>query len=1533
MTPPTIKHLIASIILVVALCSLFIFTSTPTSPPPSSPTHRTPHQESVSTSASLPLIDQTPSSLKIHSSNHSENKIQPFNQWLDSIRNKENLEPNTIRQGVALAKARRPIMLSLMKEAPEEALLHAINWADYKALPDEVKHLVETPFSQRGDYLVLPNCSGHGSPPSYEVALTESQYQFTAFGRRKNISTKENTPLQGIHLDGLAVVRSAPLQRLTPEETSAVKDDFPIANRDITRGFSSGKKITTPPIVALGGGKLFYFSSEDELNTTNKKLEKLDELPGPHSGAQVIFLEATGDDNTGAALNWQTLESTAALEASSWTETKKKIFYIRVDFSDNTGESTSQATLANVLNTSVSDTIRDMSYGKTWIDADVSSMVVRLPSPTTTYLPSNNSLLLDDAKAAFNALNTDINLSDYDIVAVHFKSIDMQSGGMTYAGLASVGGGSQWIQGTTSTRVITHELGHNYGVSHAKFWETSDGSVVGAGTTVEYGNTFDIMGSGPAPEGHFHPQAKQKLSWLEAADWTDVSEAGSGTYRLYRGDNKDTTGVRGLRINKNNLNDYYWVGYRRGITENPYLQGSIVLNWEKSGTSWLVDTTPGSPAGKDDSGVIIGRTYSDTTADVHITPIAQGGTSPNQWIDVTVNLGPFPDNTPPTASLIGPTTGDARTVLTFSASANDANDDELAYSWNFGDGAVVNNTSSVSHQWRVGGSYPVTVTVTDMKGGSVTKSLNITVNDPLTQWTIGNVGFTASMQEANYLNGRYILTGNQYAYFSIDGTSWTRSYLNINFNAGGIAYGNGIYVITGYDWINSAWAATAYYSTDGKYWSHATLPTLDRMNDVVWGNDRFVAVGDNGATMYSLDGITWTEGNIIGTASMDAISFANGEFLAVGDNEVHASSDGVSWVDRSANTGLASWHNLKDITYANGQFLAGGWYSGILYSTDQGTHWQAATMPSGVSYDIEAITVQNGAYVALADRRSDGAAVMLVSSDGRSWEENYPSTLEVSNTLTFGNGVFFSTQGSAGHTQFSDSFFPSNQSPTTTISGNSSANARELVTFTSTASDPDGDTLIRIWDFQDGTPLVTGSSTSHSFPTGGTYTVKLSVTDSKGGVATDTLVVTVNEPLNTWTQRSSGTTATLNDITLGAGKLVTVGSNGTYRVSTDAITWTGGSLSGNVYFRGITYDGSQFIAVGQDYDFSVGVIYTSPDGSTWTSRHRGGNMLKDIAYGNGIYITSGDSGTILRSTDAITWSSMVSGVTTNLQGVSFGENGFVIVGASSNSTEGTTLTSSNGLTWTNTSAGLGTSQGFFHIEFAHDRFLASGFYTRLRHSTDGGATFQTLQTGDNYRTPGMAYGNGVYLATGTNQSDSNSDINLLSTDGEKWIPLTTPSQENRNAATFFQNTFITVGEAGNIWQSDPITPPTGWQTWQAEQFPSYPANSGAYDDYDGDGIPNLLEYITGSDAKSPTSFTLPTLAEESGYMTMTVHKAPGVNGFNLAIEASDDLKTWNSTSLTVLIDNASMLKVRVKTLTSDPNLKNLFLRASATTTQ
>ncbi|MCP5536312.1 MAG: PKD domain-containing protein [Akkermansiaceae bacterium] len=1471
--------------------------------------------------------------------------IKGFKAWLDTTRGQNERDAytgDTIRQGVELAMQRKSAMLSLMQNAPEQALAQALSWADYKSLPKEVQLHVETPFSGRGDFLVLPICGsldGEGQAPgadSYELSINGASFRSSGFGRRESIGTKENTPLQGIYLDRLAVARSEPLQKLSTADVDALQGDFPVANKNKAMSFYSGKKITTEPVVALGGGKLFYFANEAELQETNQKLEKLDELPGPHSGAQVIFLQAAADDDDDQpGLDWQFLESSAAFQADAWTETKKKVFFIRVDFSDNVGESTSQAALEQVLNTAASDTIRDMSYGKTWIEAEVSSMVVRMPSPTTTYSPSNNSLLHDDAKAAFNALGTGIDLSTYDIVGVHFNKIGMMGGTVLYAGLA--GGGRQWLQGTISSGVIIHEFGHNYGLGHARFWDTGGTSVVGAGSTVEYGNDFDIMGSGPDPEGHFHPQGKKKIAWLESSDWIDTAVTGSGTQRLYRGDHKDTTGIRGLRVPKDAaINHYYWVGYRRAITSNDYLLGGVVLNWEQNGTSWLVDTTPGSAAGKKDSGILIGQTYSDPTAGIHITPVAQGGTSPNEWVDVTVNLGTFPGNTDPTATLAGPATGDARSPLVFSVTANDGDGDTLAYSWDFGDGAVVNNQNTATHAWALGGTYNVTVTVSDMKGGTVSQSMMVTVNDPLNSWTVGNVGFTASMSEAAYLNGRYILTGNRYAYFSLDGTNWTRTELALNFRAGGIAYGAGKYVITGYDYIGSEWKAAAFHSNDGKIWTRATVPSLAQMNDLAYGNGMFVAVGDDGQNMYSQDGVTWTAGTATGTENLVAVGFANGEFIAVGDTSVYASSDGSSWVDRSSSTGLASWHSFKDVFYADGKFFAGGWYSGMRYSSDQGVSWQEAAIATESDYDIKTIHVEAGVYVAVAVRKSDDATVLLVSADGLSWKEGTPSNFTITNNLTFGNGVYFSTQGSAGATQSSGAFFPANQSPTASISGSASVNAREVVQFTATSNDTDGDDLVHIWDFQDGTELVTGASAYHRFPTGGSYTVKLTVTDGKGGLVTDTLAVTVTDPLNTWTQRTSGTTAKLYDIATGGGKLVAVGGStgnrGAYRVSTDAQTWTGGLLGGNITLLSVVYDGAQFLTAGYDYDFGssawVGVVYTSPDGSTWTRRHFGGEELRDIAYGGGVYMASGDAGTLLRSTDGISWITVSSGVSTNLQGVGYGDGGFVVVGANGSSQGATILTSTDGAAWLDTSSSAGTTQGFFHVAYLNDRFLASGFHTHLRYSTDGGNSFTNTGAG-NKRFPAMAYGNGIYFAAGWDLANSSAHVNMLSSDGGTWSALTTSATVDRNAAVFFQNTFITVGNSGEIWQSDPIPAPTGWTVWQADQFPGYPALSGAYDDFDGDGVDNLMEYITGTNPQSKGSYVRPVLSEESGYVTLTVNKAAGVSGYTMLIQSSLDLSYWDTAGLVVVTDDASLLKVRLDTLTTDPALTRKFLRVHA----
>ncbi|HYG74440.1 MAG TPA: PKD domain-containing protein [Planctomycetota bacterium] len=67
----------------------------------------------------------------------------------------------------------------------------------------------------------------------------------------------------------------------------------------------------------------------------------------------------------------------------------------------------------------------------------------------------------------------------------------------------------------------------------------------------------------------------------------------------------------------------------------------------------------------------------------------------------------------------------------------------------------------------------------------------------------------------------------------------------------------------------------------------------------------------------------------------------------------------------------------------------------------------------------------------------------------------------------------------------------------------------DLVSFSSSASDPDGDTLTSTWNFGDGTS-ATGANASHAYGAAGTYTAVVSVTDGKSPAISQSITVTVN---------------------------------------------------------------------------------------------------------------------------------------------------------------------------------------------------------------------------------------------------------------------------------------------------------------------------------------------------------------------------------------------------------------------------------------
>lgn len=119
--------------------------------------------------------------------------------------------------------------------------------------------------------------------------------------------------------------------------------------------------------------------------------------------------------------------------------------------------------------------------------------------------------------------------------------------------------------------------------------------------------------------------------------------------------------------------------------------------------------------------------------------------------------------------------------------------------------------------------------------------------------------------------------------------------------------------------------------------------------------------------------------------------------------------------------------------------------------------------------------------------------------------------------------------------------------------------------------------------------------------------------------------------------------------------------------------------------------------------------------------------------------------------------------------------------------------------------------------------------------------------------------------------------------------------------------------------------------WEVMNFATT-AGHGPLDDFDNDGYKDLLEMALGlnptiSDPSGDLGVT-----QEGGYLTMTLTKQPGVS---YAVQTAGSLLTgqpdsFSTTSTTVLINNATTLKVRDNVLNSAATAR--FIRVQATGT-
>ncbi len=516
-----------------------------------------------------------------------------------------------LKRGENLAAKRRELFKELIRLSPKAALERAISAETYKRLPASISENLERRVSDYGDLLVyvvdeVDHSTGKmtGSRTEREVVIGDSKYTAFVYGRREAMTTKLDIPLQGIVLDGMIAVDENVVRKLEPTEYESRGVDL--------------SKLGEYGIPAEVGGKVVHFSNQSELENFVREQIEWEAKIGPARPKERLAPEEL---------------------ASPWTEGPKTVLLIRVDFPDRPGEPLdannqplTTVRAQNLFVNEVNPFYVNSSYNKTSLQVAVTS-VVRLPQPLAFYEQDNNYAIMEmDARNAAREAGFETNNYNLDIFAFSYSQ------NFNWAGLGSLGGKGTWLNGYFDLRVTAHELGHNYGLHHANLWRTTDGTVIGQGNDIEYGDSYDMMGFGDGSQFHFNTRYKRTLDWLIDANVQTVTT--DGVYRIFAQDVSTSAGIRALKIKKDGVK-HYWIEFRQLFTGNPNVQNGATIRWEyPSGSlrrTQLLDMTPTTSGNTFDAPLLIGQSFNDNENRIRLTVLGKGNTAPES-LDVRVEL-------------------------------------------------------------------------------------------------------------------------------------------------------------------------------------------------------------------------------------------------------------------------------------------------------------------------------------------------------------------------------------------------------------------------------------------------------------------------------------------------------------------------------------------------------------------------------------------------------------------------------------------------------------------------------------------------------------------------------------------------------------------------------------------------------------------------------------------------------------------------------------------------------------------------------
>lgn len=754
-----------------------------------------------------------------------------FTDWVNlylkaAPEERAKLEP----EGLRLASARRAPFKALIMEDPREAIRTAVPMVSRQRLPPEIVSLLEKRINSIGALRVFQgvplNPEDPPVPTTREVELKGGgTYRAYVYGERANkLTWTPGAFVNGVAMDSEFAISDEPTRRLEVGERlpegKPVVGDCPV----------SGKYVLDPEDVPA--------EVPETLAAVETPVEIITFCDGSHIAIQnqtILY----GEGVTGGSMAFSGILPGSPTPALG----QVKVIVLNVTYADQNALPSTEADLYNVLR-DVSDHYSKASYGRLSLSGVVAPPI-KLPHNEAWYVNRDTSnggdiggtgISMADARAEARKMGYDWN--DYDCTVMRHNG-----GPGSYGGLG--GGSTVWCR-SNSISLWAHEIGHAFGLGHSNFWDTAGTSSIGNGANQEYGDSYDIMG-GAGTTGHYNAQAKSQIRWLPTSFQQPVTE--SGLYRIHAFDqgSLDSSRRYALTIQKD-VQRTYWGMVRSLFDSNPFAKNGLVFGWRfpngGGGNFQLIDTSNGSPFGKTDAPISLGATFGDTESGIYLTTVAANDNP--RYVDVQVNLGTFPGNHAPTMTLAAsaeviPLNG----TVTFTATANDVDGDPLAFNWqHFGSATqiVSPNSNVITRQFTAAGTYIVTCTVSDMKGGTVTRNQMITVGSVSTFTISGRVtllgqGLPDVVITANNANGVISDADGYFTIPNLSANTYTLTPLLYGYSFGEL-FNNSITV-------GPSFSGADFEATAQSVVTIAALnPNANELSPVTPGTFRFTRTGD-----------------------------------------------------------------------------------------------------------------------------------------------------------------------------------------------------------------------------------------------------------------------------------------------------------------------------------------------------------------------------------------------------------------------------------------------------------------------------------------------------------------------------------------------------------------------------------------------------------------------------------------------------------------------------------------------------------------